>query len=143
MSREIEYLPGELDAARKGVLKKLDGLGEEDARRSTAGSGTNLAGLARHLTFAESSWLGHVAGGVRPVRVDPPVTLRQLRAAYKASWAVSDEIIKGLGDPDAAVERNGKTRDLRPVTGVVLGETLRHAGHPDIIREQIDGTTGR
>jgi hypothetical protein len=77
------------------------------------------------------------------MQVDPSVTLRQLRAAYQASWAVSDEIIKGLGDGDAPVERNGKKHDLRWAIDAVLGETRQHTGHADIIREQIDGRAGR
>lgn len=112
-------------------------------------SGTNLAGLVQHLTFVESMWFEQVVGGrsephgIRSMRVDPSVSLRRLRAAYKASWAVSDEIIKRLGDGDAPVERNGKTHDLRWAIGAVLGETKQHTGHADIIREQIDGKTGR
>ena len=149
MTPEIAHLLRSLDEARKGALKKLDGLSEEDARRSTVDSGTNVAGLIQHLTFVESMWFEQVAGGrspprgIRSMQVDPSVTLRQLRAAYKAAWAVSDEIIKGLGDGDAPVERNGKKHDLRWAIDAVLGETRRHTGHADIIREQIDGRTGR
>ena len=146
---EVGHLLRELDEARKSALKKLDGLSEEEARRSTVGSGTNLAGLIQHLTFVESMWFEQVVGGrssphgIRSMQVDPSVTLRQLRAAYKASWAISDEIIKGLGDGDAPVERNGKKHDLRWAISAVLGETKQHTGHADIIREQIDGKTGR
>ena len=149
MTPEIAHLLRSLDEARKDALKKLDGLSEEDARRSTVDSGTNLAGLIQHLTFVESMWFEQVVGGrpaprgIRSMQVDPSVTLRQLRAAYKAAWAVSDEIIKGLGDGDAPVERNGKKHDLRWAIDAVLGETRRHTGHADIIREQIDGRTGR
>ena len=39
--------------------------------------------------------------------------------------------------------RNGKTHDLRWVMIGVIQETARHAGHADIIREQVDGKTGR
>jgi hypothetical protein len=149
MTPEIEHLLRSLDQARKGALRKLDGLSEEDARRSTVDSGTNLAGLIQHLTFVESMMFEEVVGGrssprgIRSMQVDPSVSLRQLRAAYKASWAVSDEIIKGLGDGSAPVERNGKQHDLRWAIDSVLTETNRHAGHADIIREQIDGRTGR
>jgi uncharacterized damage-inducible protein DinB len=149
MTPEIEHLLRSLDQARKGALKKLDGLSEDNARRSTVASGTNLAGLIQHLTFVESLWFEQIVGGrstprgTRSMQVDPSVTLAQLRAAYKASWAVSDEIIKALGDGDAPVERNGKQHDLRWAIDVVLGETRQHTGHADIIREQIDGRTGR
>lgn len=41
------------------------------------------------------------------------------------------------------VIRNGKARDLRSVLLAVIEETARHAGHADIIGEQIDGQTSR
>jgi uncharacterized protein DUF664 len=34
-------------------------------------------------------------------------------------------------------------RDLRRAMLCVIEETARHAGHADILREQIDGSTGR
>jgi hypothetical protein len=149
MTPEVEQLRAALDGLRAGVLKKLAGLSDEDARRSTVDSGTNLAGLVQHLTFVESMWFeGIVAGekvarGDRSMRVDPSVSLRTLRAEYRAACAASNEIIAIVGGADAPVTRNGKTRDLRSVLLAVIEETARHAGHADIIREQIDGQTGR
>jgi hypothetical protein len=149
MTPEVEQLRTALDGLRKGVLKKLAGLSEEDARRSTVGSGTNLAGLLQHLTFVESSWFeGTVAGGKatrgdRSMMVDRAVSLRTLRAEYRAACAASNEIIASVASADAPVTRNGKTRALRSVLLGVIEETARHAGHADIIREQIDGQTGR
>jgi hypothetical protein len=75
--------------------------------------------------------------------VDPSISLRTLRTDYRAACEASDEIMAALGDADAPVTRNGKTRDLRWAMLVVIQETARHAGHADIIREQIDGRTGR
>ena|GEM_PF-6466688 len=66
-----------------------------------------------------------------------------LRAAYRNTWAVNDRIITEIGDPDAPVERNGVMHDLRWAMLAVIGETRQHTGHGDIIREQIDGRTGR
>ena len=148
MSSELEQLRAVLDGLRAGVLKKVAGLSETDARRSTVDSGTNLAGLLQHLTFVESLWFEEVvaggkANGIRSLQVDPSVTLRQLRAGYKAACATSDRIVESIGDPDAPVTRSGKTHNLRWVMLSVIGETSRHAGHADIIREQIDGQTGR
>jgi Protein of unknown function (DUF664) len=146
---EIEQLRAVLDGLRAGVLKKLAGLTEADARRSTVGSGTNLAGLVQHLTFVESMWFEQVVAGRKATRgrrsmlVESSVELRTLRAEYRAACAASNEIIAAVGDPDAPVSHNGKTRDLRWVLLAVIEETSRHAGHADIIREQIDGQTGR
>jgi hypothetical protein len=149
VSRELEQLLAALDEQREGVLKKMAGLSEADARRSTVDSGTNLGGLLQHLTFVESKWFEQIVGGRAPSRgrrsmnVDLSTTLRALRSEYKAACAASNEIIRSLGDADAPVTYNGKKRDLRWAILAVFGETARHAGHADILREQIDGTTGR
>jgi uncharacterized damage-inducible protein DinB len=79
MTPELERLRASLDGLRAAVLKKLAGLSEEDARRSTVGSGTNLAGLVQHLTYVESMWFEEIAAGgsatrgARSMRVDPSV----------------------------------------------------------------------
>jgi hypothetical protein len=138
-----------LDRLRAGLVKKLAGLDDDAARRSPAGSGTNLAGLLQHLTFVESMWFaGVVAGeapnGNRSMQVDPAVSLRTLRADYRAARAASNEIITAIGDADAPVTRNeGQVRNLRWAILAVIEETARHAGHADIIREQLDGVVGR
>ena len=44
---ELERLLAALESQRGAVLKKLSGLSDEDARRSTVPSGTNLAGLVQ------------------------------------------------------------------------------------------------
>ncbi len=149
MTGEVDQLRAVLDGLRAGVVKKLAGLSDADARRSTVDSGTNLAGLVQHLTFVESTWFeeivagGTAARGNRSMRVDPSVSLRTLRAEYRAACDASNQIITAIGDADAPVTRNGKTRDLRWAILAVIEETARHAGHADIIREQIDGQTGR
>jgi uncharacterized damage-inducible protein DinB len=148
MTPEVEQLRAALDGLRAGVLKKLAGLSEEDARRSTVDSGTNLAGLVQHLTFVESLWFeeivaGRKAQGVRSMLVDSSISLSALRTAYRAACATSNDIIAAVGDADAPVTRNGKTHDLRWALLAVIEETARHAGHADIIREQVDGQTGR
>ena len=149
MTPELQQLRAPLDGLRAGVLKKLAGLSDEDARRSTVDSGTNVAGLVQHLTFVESMWFeeivagGKAARGDRSMQVDPSVSVRTLRAQYRAACAASNEIIAAVGDADAPVTHNGRERDLRWALLAVIQETARHAGHADIIREQIDGQTGR
>jgi uncharacterized protein DUF664 len=146
---ELQTLRDTLDGMRAGVLGKLAGLSEEDARRSTVPSGTNVAGLVQHLTFVESLWFeevvagGKAARGKRTMQVDPAVTVTRLRTEYREACAASDAIMAAIGDPDAPVTRNGNRHDLRWAILAVIGETARHAGHADIIREQLDGKTGR
>jgi hypothetical protein len=149
VTRELKELVRALDGLRAGVLKKLAGLSEADARRSTVDSGTNLAGLVQHLTFVESMWFEEIVGGgtarrgLRSMQVDPAKSLRTIRADYKAACDASNAIITALGDADAPVTRNGKRHTLRWAILAVIHETARHAGHADIMREQIDGQTGR
>ena len=149
MTPEVKRLRATLDGLRAAVLKKVAGLSDADARRSTVDSGTNLAGLVQHLTFVESMWFAEIVAGQkatrghRSMRVDPSLSLRDLRANYRAACRTSNEIIDAWGDGDASVVRHGKTHDLRSVLLAVIEETARHAGHADIIREQIDGQTGR
>jgi uncharacterized damage-inducible protein DinB len=146
---EVDELLAALEGQRAGVLKKLAGLSDVDARRSTVDSGTNLAGLLQHLTFVEAKWFEQITGGGKVTRgdrsmeVDPSVSLSTLRADYRAACQASNEIISALGDADARVIVNGKTRNLRWVMLSVIQEIARHAGHADIVREQIDGQTGR
>jgi hypothetical protein len=148
MTDELDDLRGALDGMRTGVLKKLAGLSADEARRSTVPSGTNLAGLVQHLTFVESRWFEEiVAGGSvrgqRSMLVDPTVSLTTLRADYRAAVEASNAIMTGIGDMNATVAHGGRAHNLRSAVLSVLGETARHAGHADIIREQIDGRTGR
>ena len=149
MNPELTQLVAVLDGLRKGVLEELAGLSDADARRSTVPSGTNVAGLLQHLTFVESLWFEEIVAGRkarrgrRSMTVDPSISLRTLRAEYRAACAASNEIVAAVGDPAAPVTRNGKRQNLRWAMLAVIHETARHAGHADIIREQIDGTTGR
>jgi len=103
-----------LEDQRAGVLKKLSGLSDEDARRSTVASGTNLAGLMQHLTFVESKWFeGIVASGAprrgrRSMEVYPSVSLRALRSEYRAACDASNQIVMALGTADAPLAHNGR-----------------------------------
>ena len=149
MTPEVLQLLAELEAQRGSVLKKLEALSDDDARRSTVASGTNLAGLLQHLTFVESKWFegiatgGRVSRGHRSMQVDASVSVRTLRSEYRAACHASNEIVEKIGDAEAAVIHEGRIRNLRWVMLSVIQETARHAGHADILREQIDGKTGR
>jgi uncharacterized damage-inducible protein DinB len=149
MTSEVEQLGATLDGLRAGFMKKLAGLSDVDARRTTVDSGTNLAGLLQHLTFVESKWFeqivaGRKAKGTRSMQVDPSVSLQTLRSAYRAACESSNKIITEVGDADAPSRTpQAKARNLRAALLAVIEETARHAGHADIIREQIDGQTGR
>jgi hypothetical protein len=132
---EVAALHARLESFRAGVLKKLAGVSEDESRRSTVPSGTNLAGLLQHLTFVESKWFElKPAFGLRTMTVEASVSLRDLRADYKSACAASNAVI---------VSGKFDEKKLRRALLAVIGETAQHLGHADIIREQIDGQTGR
>jgi len=103
VTRELQQLLAALEHQRAAVLKKLAGLSDDDARRSTVGSGTNVAGIVQHLTFVESKWFeGIVAGrtpnrGRRSMEVDRSVSLRALRSEYRSACEASNEIVASVG----------------------------------------------
>lgn len=150
---------GELDTAvaflrfaRHCVLKKTEGLDDEQLRRAVVPSGTSLLGLVKHLTDGERYWFGHhVAGDPESADVDFEMTVpaeqdvEEVLAAYRAAGTASDAILTAVADLDAPVAEpiDGEHLSVRWVMAHMTGETTRHAGHADILREQIDGVTGR
>jgi hypothetical protein len=62
---------------------------------------------------------------------------------YRAATAHSDETIRSLDlDAPGHVAWPRPKVTLHRVLLHVLAETARHAGHADILREQLDGRTG-
>jgi hypothetical protein len=51
--------------------------------------------------------------------------------------------LTGLAQQLLARPVNGQRLTLRWLLAHMTSETARHAGHADILREQIDGVTGR
>jgi hypothetical protein len=66
-------------------------------------------------------------------------------ADYRAAIQDSNELIGRIGDPQARVVApiDGQYLSMRWVLAHVTGEVTRHTGHADILRELIDGATGR
>ncbi|RKN50523.1 DinB family protein [Micromonospora endolithica] len=153
------YLHSCLRDVREAVLWKLDGLGEYDVRRPLTATGTNLLGLVKHLSVWEARYLGEVFGRPFPEPLprwddaeaagsDMWATEQETRAdvidRYRRVWDHSDATITGLAlDSPGQVPWWPRPRvTLFAVLVHVLSETNRHAGHADILREQIDGSTG-
>jgi hypothetical protein len=150
---------GELDTAlafltfaRESVLKKTDGLDDEQLRRPMVGSGTNLLGLVWHLTIAERYWFGYHVSGLESeeswdfgMEVPGGCDTADVLEGYRKAIARSDRMIREAGGCEARVLRpiDGKWLTVRWVIAHMTSETARHAGHADILREQIDGATGR
>ncbi len=123
----------------------MDGLDDDAARRRLVDSGTTLLWLVQHLAYAETLWVVHRFAG-QPI--DAIRTDTGLEAAiddYRTTWTRVDAIVDDSGLDDMCRDMDGDDRPvtLRWVLMHLLEETARHAGHADILRELIDGTTGR
>jgi Protein of unknown function (DUF664) len=147
---ELETAVAFLDFARESVIKKADGLSENDARRAMVPTGTSIAGLIRHLIDSERYWFEVQLQGVGcepdwdAAGADERPTF-EIVADYRTAIAASNRIIYEIHDLDALSVRpvDGRSQSLRWTIAHMTSETARHAGHADIVRELIDGVTGR
>jgi hypothetical protein len=139
-----------LDYLRDAVAAKLAGVSEEDARRCLVPSGTSLLWLVKHLTAVEWAWFLYSFAGESAVRPDEQVrradTIDGVLAAYQSMVRRCNDAIAAVIDlsrPGVVSARETAPPNLRWILAHMIEETARHAGHADIIREQIDGSTGR
>lgn len=145
---ERETLHALLQFHRESIVRKVDGLDDATAASSPVASGTSLLWLVQHLSWAEQLWIvERFAGGtIDPVAYpEDETSLADAVAAYQRTWDTVDAIIAGaptLDAPAVAVPA-GSPVNLRWILAHLLEETARHAGHADILRELIDGQTGR
>jgi hypothetical protein len=149
---ELDTALAFLDFARSCLLKKVDGLDEEQLRRRLVVSDTNLLGLVQHCAAGERWWFAHHVGG-DPAYADTDFTMvvpagrtaDEVIADYRAAIEEADRHIAAAGSPEAltAVEVDGTRKTLRWVLAHTTSEVIRHVGHADILREQIDEVTGR
>jgi hypothetical protein len=158
-SAQKDQLHRYLRNAREAMVWKLDGLSEYDVRRPLTPTGTNLLGLVKHLAIGEAWYFGQVFD--RPLEPHLPwwdddqpegadlwATASESRSSvldtYRAACAHADSTIDAL-DLDAAGHVPWWSQPdvtLHSVLVHVLAETARHAGHADILREQLDGSAG-
>ena len=144
---------------REAVLAKLDGLSEYDVRRPLTATGTNLLGLVKHLATWEARYLGEVFHRPFPEPLprwdieaerlaDMWATEHESRSdvvdRYRRVGEHSDATVAGL-----ALDATGRVawwQDAEvPLFNILvhlLAETSRHAGHADILREELDGAVG-
>jgi uncharacterized protein DUF664 len=141
---ETEVLRGFLDYLRTSIAAKVDGAPEPEVRAAAVPSGTNLLGLLNHLTFVErATFLGaKVTDWPATFRAAPADSVADVLARYRETVARANDLLDGCADLRAPIRgRTGPS--VRWALTHLIEETGRHAGHADIIRELIDGTTGR
>ncbi|TDE58465.1 DinB family protein [Nonomuraea mesophila] len=145
---EKATLRGFLDYLRDAIADKVMGVPEPQVRTAAVPSGTTLLGLLRHLTFVERfSFLGEDVPDWRAtMRPSPRDTVDSVLAGYRAAVQQANQVIDACPDlalPTPRPSRPGPAPSMRWVLVHMIEETGRHAGHADILREQIDGSTGR
>jgi uncharacterized damage-inducible protein DinB len=154
---ERETLQGFLDYYRAVIVRKVAGLPLEQAARPLVPSGTSLLGVVKHAGYVERNWFqSGMEGRTFEVpwtdedpdadfRIEPGETIESVVAWYQDQCSRSREVVAAAGDLDvleARIREGRPRRSLRWILVHMIEETARHAGHMDIIREQIDGATG-
>jgi Protein of unknown function (DUF664) len=161
-----------LDAQRAVVLDIVDGLTDEQLRTAVLPSGWTPLGLIEHLGHAERHWFQGVTLGVADPLPWPPEDeddgvdddgpgedeenagftsdhpVAEVFAFYRQQIERSNAILGSTPLSTPPIGRhNGATPDdvpdLRFIVLHMIEETARHAGHLDVVRELLDGTTGR
>jgi uncharacterized damage-inducible protein DinB len=141
---EAETLHALLQFQRESLVRKVADLDDAAARRSQVGSGTSLLWLIQHMARAEVTWvLNRFAG--QDGQAEPGDTLEAAVSCYRQVWQQVDAVAFTSASLDELCRRPDTDApvSLRWVLMHLLEETARHAGHADILRELIDGRTGR
>jgi hypothetical protein len=144
---ERELLLAWLDHLRTSLVRKVEGLTEEQARWTPDGALIPLLGIVNHLTHVEWRWMDGAMLGAEVSRSEeefapgPELTVPDAVARYRERARATDDIVRSL--PITGPCPDGSGRDLRWVLLHLIEETARHAGHADATRELLDGTTGR
>ncbi|MEV4727278.1 DinB family protein [Micromonospora humida] len=138
-----------LDEHRAALDGCLEGLTEEQARRSLVASSTTLLGLVKHATFVERVWfdeavtgrsraeLGIPAASEESFVLDDGDTIATVRQAHREACAASRRATAQLGLDDILSGHRRGPFPLRWVYLHVLRELAQHCGHADILREQL------
>jgi len=156
-----EVLLGFLDYYRSVIARKIGGLTDAELRESRLPSGWSPLGLVKHLVYMERRWLrwGFLAEQIpdpygdqdQPGRwhAGPGDTAVDLVAALHAAGEETRAIASAADLADISAPGGRFTDDdprprptLAWILAYVLQEYARHAGHLDVARELIDGSTG-
>jgi len=163
------YLHRSLRTVRDSLVWKIEGLSEYDIRRPLTPTGTNLLGLIKHCAvwdaryfgevfdrpFASTAldWQDPVPAWNDPVRNGPEAPGDSWVAAERSREQILELYDQVSKHTDATIEtlQLGSVGyvpwwdESVPLFNIMvhcLTETTRHAGHADILRENIDGSVG-
>ncbi|CAG6391965.1 DinB family protein [Streptomyces cocklensis] len=156
LTSEREALERFLDAQREGLIRKIEGLDDETARKAPTASSLSLLGLVKHATAWERRWFQVIVCGRESHEEWPTVTERHDTTfmvgendtvvhwvqKYREQIEESRTVAASM-DLDSPCARTDLIKcNVRYVLFHMIEETARHAGHADIIRETLDGSRG-
>ncbi|WP_299575924.1 DinB family protein [uncultured Williamsia sp.] len=136
-----------IDEHRDHLAESLDGLTDEEARRSLVPSRTTLLGLLKHVTFAQRIWYDQdITGRSRADMglpeaaedswiLDDTDTIESVLSGFLTVCAESRLAIASMGLDTIVTGR--RPHPLWDSHLHVLRELAHHCGHADILREQI------
>jgi hypothetical protein len=155
LSAESTMLLSYLNAQREHILGILEGLDEIALRRQVLPSGWSCLGMVQHLALdVERFWFRAVVAGDQTAidnlpdnawHVDADVSPSSVFDLYRQEIALANAIIASTPLEDApawwpeGLFGDWRVQDHRQIVLHVMTETATHAGHLDIVREQIDG----
>jgi hypothetical protein len=138
-----------LDEHRRAINGCLDGLTEEQARRSLVPSRTTLLGLVKHVTFVEKVWFDEAVTRRSRAEIGIPATpdesfvlhdddtIVTVQRAHDEACESSRRATSSLGLDDLLLGNRRGPIPLRWVYLHMLRELAQHCGHADILREQL------
>ncbi len=146
-----------LDAQREGLMRKIEGVADGMARQAPTASSLSLLGLVKHAVTWERRWFEIVMAGrelpdgwpeVLPdprdadLLVDESDTVAHWVASYREQIEQSRAVVASMDLDSPCARQDIIECNVRYVMFHMIAETARHAGHADIIRETLDGSTG-
>ena len=138
-----------LEEHRDALRSCLEGLSEEQARRSLVPSRTTLLGLVKHATFVEQVWFDEAVTGRSRDEIGIPATpdesfilteddtIATVSAAHRRACEASRRATSSLGLNDLLHGNRRGPLPLRWVYLHLLRELAQHCGQADILREQV------
>lgn len=148
---ERRLLESALDRNRAELVNTVRGLPEVDARRRLVASMTTPVGLLKHAAVAERIWFQHILGGVPDSEcgggttagdtsfiVDGDEAVADVIAEFESASARSRAIAAQFDLDEIRTHPRLGEVNLRFIYLLAIEDFARHAGHGDILREQIE-----
>jgi hypothetical protein len=150
---ERAVIENALDRNREALIETARGLSDADARRRLVTSLTTPISLIKHAAAAERIWFQRFWAGLDADQCDgyaerdegtfavsDDEPLADVIAEFERAGRLSRDIASGF-HLDDTVDIPGEGRiSMRWTLLAMVEEFARHAGHGDILREQIDAT---